>query len=51
MLQHKENCGLFSTITLENHLKCTYLNTDNVNVNENMVLVLFYNVLSAAVFM
>jgi hypothetical protein len=41
MLKHKENCGLLYTVTLENHLKCTYLNTNNVSVYENMVLRFF----------
>jgi hypothetical protein len=49
-LQHKENCGLLYTITLENHLKYACLNTNNVNGNENVVLGLFYNALSTAVF-
>jgi hypothetical protein len=45
MLQHKENYGLLYTVTMENHLKYTRLNTNNVNVNvnENTVLGLFYN--------
>jgi hypothetical protein len=50
MLQHKENCGFLYTITLENHLKYTCFNTRNVNVCENMVLGLFYDALSTAVF-
>jgi hypothetical protein len=50
MLQHKENCGLLYTVTLENHLNIR-LNTNNVNVNGNMVLGLFYNALSTVVFM
>jgi hypothetical protein len=45
MLEHKENCGLFYTITLENHLKYICLNINSVNVNKNMVLCLFYNAL------
>jgi hypothetical protein len=49
MLQHKENCGLLYTITLEDHLKYTSLNTKNLNINENMVLSLFFNALSTAV--
>jgi hypothetical protein len=51
MLQHEENCGLLYTITLENNLKYTYLNTSNVNVNESMVLGLLYNALSSSMFM
>jgi hypothetical protein len=51
MIQHKENCGLLYTITLENHLKYTCLNANNANVNENMVVNLFYNALLTAVFM
>jgi hypothetical protein len=50
MLQHKENCGLLYTITFENHLKYTFLKTNSVNVNENMVLRLFYTALTTAVF-
>jgi hypothetical protein len=50
MLQHKENCGLIYTITLENHLEYVSLNANNVKVHENMVA-LFYNALSTAVFM
>jgi hypothetical protein len=42
MLQHKENCDLLYAKTLENHLKYTCYNTNNVN--ENMVLGLFYSV-------
>jgi hypothetical protein len=48
MLQHKENCGLLYTITLENKLKYTCFNTNNVNVN---MVPVFFNTLSAAVFM
>jgi hypothetical protein len=48
ILQHKENFVLLYTITLENRLKYTCLNTNNVN--ENMVLGLFYNALSCCVF-
>jgi hypothetical protein len=51
MLQNKENCSLLYTLTLENHLKYTYLNTNNVNVNENVVLGFFYNALSTTVFL
>jgi hypothetical protein len=50
MLHHKENYGLY-TITLENNLKYACLNTNNVNVNESMVLGLFYSASSTAVFM
>jgi hypothetical protein len=48
MLQHKEIFGLLYIITLENLLKYTCLNTNYVNVNENVVLGLFYNALSTA---
>jgi hypothetical protein len=48
--KYEENSDLLYTITLENHLKYTILNTNNVIVNENMVLRLFYNDLSTAVF-
>jgi hypothetical protein len=48
MLQYKENCGLLCIIILENHLKYIRLNTNNVN--ENMVLGLFCNALSTAVY-
>jgi hypothetical protein len=51
MLQHKENYSLLYTINLENHLKYTCLNTNSVNVTENVALSLFYNALSIAVFM
>jgi hypothetical protein len=51
MLQHEENHGLLYTINLGNHFKCTYLNTSNVNVNENMVLSLLHNASSSSVIM
>jgi hypothetical protein len=51
MSQHKENCGLLYTITLGNYLKYMCLKTNNGNVNEKMVLGLFYNALLTAVFM
>jgi hypothetical protein len=49
MLKPEKQCGLLYMITLENHLKYMCLNTNNVNVNENMVLGIFYNALSTAV--
>jgi hypothetical protein len=48
MLQPKENRDLPYTTTLENHSKYTRLKTNNVN--ENMVLGLFYNALLTVVF-
>jgi hypothetical protein len=51
MLQNKENCGLLYTFTSEDHLKYTYLNTNYIHVNESVVLGLFYNALSTAVFL
>jgi hypothetical protein len=51
MLQCKKNCGLLYAVILENHLKYTFLKTNSVNVNENMVLGLFYAALTIAVFM
>jgi hypothetical protein len=50
MLQYKENCGLLHAVSLESHLKCTCLNTNNANVNEKMALGIFYNALSTVVF-
>jgi hypothetical protein len=41
MLQCKENCGLLYTIILENYLKYTCLNTNNVNVNGIWFLIYF----------
>jgi hypothetical protein len=49
MLKPKEQCGLLYMITSEIHLKYMCLNTNNVNVNENMVPGLFYNASSTAV--
>lgn len=49
MLQHEENYSLLHAITSESHLKYTCLNTDSVNVNENMDLSLFCNALSVSV--
>jgi hypothetical protein len=50
MLEHKDKCHLL-TITFENSLKYTRFSTNSVNGIENMVLGLFYDALSAAVFM
>jgi hypothetical protein len=51
MLQHKENQGVLHALTLEKHSKYSCLNTNNINVKENMALGLFYNASSTAVFM
>jgi hypothetical protein len=41
MLRHKENCGLLYTIILENHLKYTCLNINNVNMVLGLFTVLY----------
>jgi hypothetical protein len=51
MVEHRENCDFPCIITLENHLKCTCLNTNIVLLNENMILGLFYDALSTSVVM
>jgi hypothetical protein len=51
MLKHKENWGVLHALTLEKHSKYSCLNTNNINVNENVALHLSYNALSTAVFM
>lgn len=51
MLQHEESCGLLCTITSEIHWKYTCSNTNNANVNENVVRGLLYNALWTAVFL